>query len=260
MSKIKLKKITFESLKTPSYEEIIGDINKRIGKRPNLPKNLSSGSWTKQSLRVLNERYLYRNDKGKVSETPEQMCWRVSWEIASAEARWGKGRSQVKEIAKQFYRLLVSREFLPNSPTLMNAGTNNMLQYSGCYVLPVEDSLEGIFDAIKYQALIHQAGGGTGFSFNRLRPNGSIVKSSSGTASGPVSFMRIFDAATNEIKQGGKRRGANMGILRIDHPDILEFIESKEAGEITNFNISVAATNKFMRASKNNKNYHLVDP
>lgn len=256
----KIKKTTFEGLKTPSYEEIIGDINKRIGKRPNIPKSLPTGDWSKQALRILNERYLYKNDKGKANETPEQMCWRVSWEIASAEARWGKGRSQVKEIAKQFYQIMISREFLPNSPTLMNAGTDNMLQYSGCYVLPVEDSLEGIFDAIKYQALIHQAGGGTGFSFNRLRPNGSIVKSSSGTASGPVSFMRIFDSATNEIKQGGKRRGANMGILRIDHPDILEFIKSKEAGEITNFNISVAVTNKFMRAYKNNKNYHLVDP
>jgi ribonucleoside-diphosphate reductase alpha chain len=166
----------------------------------------------------------------------------------------------VKKIAKEYYNLLTSRQFLPNSPTLMNAGTGNKLQYSGCYVLPVDDSLVGIFDAIKYQALIHQTGGGTGFAFSRLRPRGSMVKSSTGTASGPVSFMRIFDAATNEIKQGGKRRGANMGILRVDHPDINEFIHCKEEGGITNFNISVAVTDKFMEAYKNDTEYELVDP
>lgn len=253
-------RISLDSLKTPSYEEIIKEITKKIKKRPPLPKKLPKGNWSQQALRVLSERYLIKNDKGKVTETPEKMCWRVSWEIASAEARWGKNRREVRKIAEKFYRLLVSHEFLPNSPTLMNAGTGNSLQYSACFVLPVEDSLVGIFDALKYQALIHQTGGGTGFSFSRLRPNGSMVKSSSGTASGPVSFMRIFDAATNEIKQGGKRRGANMGVLRVDHPDIIEFIQCKEDGGITNFNISVAITDKFMKAYEKSEDYSLIDP
>ncbi|MFV1916921.1 MAG: vitamin B12-dependent ribonucleotide reductase [Patescibacteria group bacterium] len=253
-------KFSLENVNVPTYEEIKAEIVKKIGEKPKLPKGFPKGTWTKQALRVLGERYLTKNSKGKIIESPEEMCWRVSWEIASADARWGKGRSEVKKIAEEFYHLLITHEFLPNSPTLMNAGSGNMLQYSACFVLPVEDSLVGIFDAIKYQALIHQTGGGTGFSFSRLRPSGSRVKSSSGTASGPVSFMRIFDAATNEIKQGGKRRGANMGILRADHPDILEFIHCKEDGGITNFNISVAITDKFMDAYRKGKKYDLVDP
>ncbi len=256
----KKKDLTLENIKVPTYEDVIGQIRKKIGRRPKLPKGLSKGIWSKQALKVLSERYLVKDKNGKVIETPEQMCWRVAWEIASAEARWGKGRREVIKIAKDFYGLLVNHEFLPNSPTLMNAGTGNGLQYSACFVLPITDSLTGIFDAIKYQALIHQTGGGTGFSFSRLRPSGSMVKSSRGAASGPVSFMRIFDAATNEIKQGGKRRGANMGILRVDHPDILEFIGCKEDGGITNFNISVAITEKFMKAYKKGANYDLVDP
>jgi len=256
----KYAKLTLENFKVSDYEEIIKEITKKIGKRPRRPKYLPKGNWSPQAERVLSERYLIKNDKGKIIETPEDMCYRVAWEIASADARWGGTREDVKKQADEFYKLLVSHKFLPNSPTLMNAGTGNMLQYSACFVLPVEDSLIGIFDALKYQALIHQTGGGTGFSFNRLRPAGSIVKSSKGIASGPVSFMRIFDAATNEIKQGGKRRGANMGILRVDHPDIMEFIHCKEDGGITNFNISVAITDRFMKAYEKGGDYDLVDP
>jgi len=251
---------TLENLEFASYEENKAKIIKIVGELPPLPNNLPQGNWTEQALKVLEERYLQKNEKGEVVETPEDMCWRVSWEIASAEALWGQTKREVVAHAKEYYKLLVSREFLPNSPTLMNAGTGNMLQFSACFVLPVEDSIEGIFDALKYQALIHKSGGGTGFSFSRLRPKGSMVRSSSGTASGPVSFMRIFDAATNEVKQGGKRRGANMGILRVDHPDIEEFIHCKDTGDITNFNISVAITNDFIEAYKNDENYDLIDP
>lgn len=253
-------KITLDKVKVPSHQEIVSEIERKVGKRPKLPKGFARGNWTEQSLRVLGERYLIKGDKGEVIETPEEMCYRVSWDVASAEARWGASRREVKKRAKEFYNLLITHEFLPNSPTLMNAGTGNGLQYSACFVLPVEDSLIGIFDAIKYQALIHQTGGGTGFAFSKLRPSGSRVKTSQGTASGPVSFMRIFDSATNEIKQGGKRRGANMGILRVDHPDILEFIHSKEEGGITNFNISVALTDKFMKAYEKDEDYELIDP
>lgn len=254
------RKVNFENFTPPSYEEIIIDIKKKVGGAPPIPKGLSKGKWSKQSLKVLRERYLGKDEKGEVVETPDEMCWRVAWEVASAESRWGKNRKEIKSLAKTFYNVMVDQEFLPNSPTLMNAGTGNGLQYSACFVLPVEDSLVGIFDAIKYQALIHQTGGGTGFSFSRLRPNGSIVSTSQGTASGPVSFMRIFDSATNEIKQGGKRRGANMGILRVDHPDIKEFIHCKDEGGITNFNISVAFTDKFIDAYKSGSAYDLVDP
>jgi ribonucleoside-diphosphate reductase alpha chain len=254
------EKITLESLTFPVYEEMLKDINKKLGKRPSLPKKLPKGKWTEQSLKVLEERYLLKDDEGVIRETPEEMCWRVAWDIASAEARWGADKSEVEKSAQEFYGLLSTHEFLPNSPTLMNAGTGNGLQYSACFVLPVDDSLVGIFDSLKYQALIHQTGGGTGFAFSRLRPRGAVVKSSKGTASGPVSFMRIFDAATNEIKQGGKRRGANMGILRVDHPDILEFIHSKEEGGITNFNISATLTDAFMEAYEKDEDYNLIDP
>ncbi len=253
-------KITLDKLYAPEYEEVVSEIKKKIGERPERPADLPNGDWTEQSLKVLRERYLTKNEKLEPVETPEDMVWRVAWEIAGAEARWGANKKKVTETAREFYQTMVRREFLPNSPTLMNAGTGNMLQYSACFVLPVEDSLVGIFDAVKYQALIHQTGGGTGFSFSRLRPKGSVVKSSHGTASGPVSFMKIFDAATNEIKQGGKRRGANMGMLRVDHPDILEFVHCKEDGGITNFNISVSLTDAFMEAYYKDSDYELIDP
>jgi len=252
--------IALGDLSAPSYQEIMDDIKKKIGNMPSMPASLPKGEWTEQALKVLGERYLIKNEKLEPIETPEQMIWRVAWEIASAEATWGAKKKDVETLARDFYNLMISRKFLPNSPTLMNAGTGNGLQYSACFVLPVEDSMEGIFDALKYQAIIHKTGGGTGFSFSRLRPNGSIVKTSSGTASGPVSFMRIFDAATNEVKQGGRRRGANMGILRVDHPDIMEFIHCKETGGITNFNISVAVTDPFMKAYYKDKDYSLIDP
>jgi ribonucleoside-diphosphate reductase alpha chain len=252
--------ITLDDLSAPSYEEITTKIKKKIGERPAMPKDLPKGEWTKQAQKVLGERYLVKNEKLEPIETPEQMLWRVAWEIASSEVTWGSNRKDVEAVARDFYDLMVSKKFLPNSPTLMNAGTGNGLQYSACFVLPIEDSMEGIFDALKYQAIIHKTGGGTGFSFSRLRPNGSIVRTSSGTASGPISFMKIFDAATNEVKQGGKRRGANMGILRVDHPDIMEFIHCKESGGITNFNISVGITDPFMEAYKNGGDYSLIDP
>ncbi len=221
----------------------------------------STGAWSEAAVRVLRERYLLRDAAGTVVETPDEMMWRVARSVAEAETKWTdpEGRT-VEQIANQFYEVMTSRQFLPNSPTLMNAGKGNNLQLSACYVVPVRDSLEGIFDAVKHAALIHQSGGGTGFSFSRLRPEGSMVASTHGVASGPVSFMRIFDGATEAVKQGGTRRGANMGILRVDHPDILKFIDCKRDGLVTNFNISVAITDEFMRAYEADLDYGLVDP
>ncbi|MFQ5881899.1 MAG: vitamin B12-dependent ribonucleotide reductase [Candidatus Methylomirabilales bacterium] len=217
------------------------------------------GNWSESALRVMRERYLARQGE-KVLEPPEGMCWRVAAEIASAEERWGKSSEEVYEIACRFYDLMVDGLFLPNSPTLMNAGKNNGLQYSACYVLPVGDSMEEIFEAVKAAAIIHKSGGGTGFAFSRLRPKDAIVYSTGGKASGPVSFLRVFNGATEAVKQGGTRRGANMGILRVDHPDILEFIECKLDGGITNFNISVAITEKFMEALRRDGEYELITP
>jgi ribonucleoside-diphosphate reductase alpha chain len=217
------------------------------------------GKWTESALRVLRERYLTRKD-GEVIETPEEMCWRVALSIAAGEARYGRSPAAVREIAEAFYETMIDGSFLPNSPTLMNAGKGNGLQYSACYVLPVGDSMEEIFDSVKAAAIIHKSGGGTGFAFSRLRPKDDIVKSTGGRASGPVSFLRVFNGATEAVKQGGTRRGANMGILKVDHPDILEFIECKLDGGITNFNISVAATDAFMDALEKDKDYDLVNP
>ena len=218
-----------------------------------------SGSWTEPALRVLRERYLARCN-GEVEETPEEMCWRVALTVAQAEERFGRSAAGVGEVAAAFYDTMVERQFLPNSPTLMNAGKDNHLQYSACYVLPVGDSMGEIFDSVKSAAIIHQSGGGTGFAFSRLRPKNDIVRSTGGRASGPVSFLRVFNAATEAVKQGGTRRGANMGVLRVDHPDILEFIECKLDGGITNFNISVAITDAFMAALEAGLDYDLVNP
>jgi len=208
------------------------------------------------AVEVLQKRYLKRDWAGQVVETPGEMFQRVAGTVAAAEGRFGGDR---EASTKEFVSLMTSLLFLPNSPTLMNAGLP-LGQLSACFVVPVEDSIEGIFDALKQMALIHQSGGGTGFSFSRLRPRNDVVRSTGGVASGPVSFMRIFDAATEVIKQGGRRRGANMGVLRVDHPDIMEFIGAKEGGKMENFNISVAATDRFMSLARDGGSLELINP
>lgn len=273
---------TFETRMIPRYDAI-----------PKLPEGLAdANNFSESAQKILKERYLLKGEDGlEVAETIEERFWKVAYDIASAEFDFGASEKEVLEQAKKFYELMVGQMFEPNSPTLMNAGKQNGLQYSACFVLPVDDSLHGIFDSIKYAALIHQTGGGTGFAFSRLRPSGSPVKTTGGVASGPVSFLRVFNAATESIKQGGTRRGANMGILRIDHPDVLDFIRCKavlddhhqpiydniapllpsdEAREyfktlmldrqISNFNISCAVTDRFMEAYYKGEDYDLIDP
>ena len=208
------------------------------------------------ALKVLEERYLLKDENGKIIETPTQLFRRVAAAIAQPDSLYG---NDPKKTEDEFYTAMRNLEFLPNSPTLMNAGTR-LGQLSACFVLPIEDSLEGIFTTLKNMALIQQSGGGTGFSFSRLREKGAIVKSTKGVASGPISFMRIFDSTTDVIKQGGKRRGANIGILHCTHPDILDFVNAKSGKRLTNFNISVAVTDAFMRKVLNHQPLVLRSP
>ncbi|MBI2338668.1 adenosylcobalamin-dependent ribonucleoside-diphosphate reductase [Candidatus Daviesbacteria bacterium] len=279
-SSLSLNDRTFETRFIPRYKKI-----------PELPLGLPEPTFSESSNKILQERYLLKGENLTVAETVAERFWHIAYDIASAEFDFLQNSKQVLELAKDFYSMMVRQEFLPNSPTIMNAGKQNGLQYSACFVLPVGDSLPEIFDSIKYAALIHQTGGGTGFAFSRLRPAGSIVNTTGGVASGPVSFLRVFNAATESIKQGGTRRGANMGILRVDHPDILEFIRCKAElddlnkpiyegispllpddgareyvktllldKQIANFNISVAITDKFMEAVSKREDYELITP
>lgn len=261
-----IAKMGLHTITIPVLEKIIDAKLLEYGLSKASPVRLDRSIFIKRGIalsenasRVLARRYLKKNNDGKVIETPEQMFRRVAAAIATSEKKYGD-ETHVAKMEEIFYNLMTELKFLPNSPTLMNAG-RRLGQLAACFVLPVEDSMEGIFDALKNAALIHKSGGGTGFSFSRLRPKKSRVGTTGGVASGPVSFMRIFNTATEQVKQGGTRRGANMGILRVDHPDIREFIFCKKNDhELNNFNISVAVTDEFMDRVYRGEDYDLIDP
>jgi ribonucleoside-diphosphate reductase alpha chain len=261
-----IHKMELHTITIPLLEKIIEAKLLEYGLTKPSPVRLDTSMFVKDELTlsenaktVLERRYLKKDANGRIQETPVQMFKRVAGHVAKAEKRYGD-ESQVKNMEQRFYNMMTEFKFLPNSPTLMNAG-RRLGQLAACFVLPVEDSMEGIFDALKNAALIHKSGGGTGFSFSRLRPKRSRVGTTGGVASGPISFMKIFNTATEQVKQGGTRRGANMAILRVDHPDILEFIYcKKENRELNNFNISVGITDTFMKAVKEGDAYSLNDP
>jgi ribonucleoside-diphosphate reductase alpha chain len=261
-----IAKLEVHTITMPVIEKIIETKLLEYGLSKPSPIHLDKSIFIKNGLvlsenarRVLERRYLKKDNKGRIIEAPEQMFRRVAHHIARAEKKYGDA-DHVKKMEEIFYALMAESKFLPNSPTLMNAG-RRLGQLAACFVLPVEDSMEGIFNALKNAALIHKSGGGTGFSFSRLRPKKSRVGTTGGVASGPVSFMKIFNTATEQVKQGGTRRGANMAILRVDHPDIMEFIYSKKNNkDLNNFNISVAVIDSFMEAVEKEINYDLIDP